>query len=77
MQKTDIEIARNALLNPIVQVGAALNIPEPSIHSYGHYKAKIDYDFINSLEDKKNGKLILVTAISPTGRLACIGTPKS
>ena len=66
MQKTDIEIARDASLNPIVEVGAALDIPESAIHCYGHHKAKIDYDFINSLEDKKNAKLILVTAISPT-----------
>jgi formate--tetrahydrofolate ligase len=66
MQKTDIEIARDALMQPITQIGAALEIPDAAMHSYGHHKAKIDYDFINKLENKKNGKLILVTAMSPT-----------
>ncbi len=53
-------------MKPIVEIGAGLNIPEASIHQYGLYKAKLDYKFLNSLEAKPDGKLILVTGISPT-----------
>ncbi|HJP49835.1 MAG: formate--tetrahydrofolate ligase [Pseudomonadales bacterium] len=65
-RKSDIEIARDSNPKPIVEIGAELNIPAASIHQYGLYKAKIDYAFLNSLEEKPDGKLILVTAISPT-----------
>ena len=64
--KTDIEIAQVAKLEKISIIAKKINIPEDSLEPYGHYKAKISLDFLNSLEDKKDGKLILVTAISPT-----------
>ena len=68
MQKvmSDIEIARNATMQPISEVGARLNIPSDSLIPYGHTKAKIGLDHISSLQDKDDGKLILVTAITPT-----------
>ena len=53
-------------MKPIVDVAARLGIPAASIENYGHYKAKISMDFIESLKDKPDGKLILVTALSPT-----------
>src|SRR5688572_4106081 len=50
----------------VSEVAAGLGIPEASLEPYGHYKAKIALDFVDSLNDKPNGKLVLVTAISPT-----------
>jgi len=64
--KTDIEIAQSATLKKINIIAEKLNIPQESLEPYGHYKAKISMDFIKSLESKEDGKLILVTAISPT-----------
>ena len=64
--KTDIEIAQSATLEKINTIAEKLNIPQESLEPYGHYKAKISMDFIKSLESKEDGKLILVTAISPT-----------
>ena len=64
--KTDIEIAQAAKLEKISSVAAKLNIPEDSLEPFGHYKAKISLDYLNSLDSNKDGKLILVTAISPT-----------
>ena len=64
--KSDIEIAQAAKLEKITSIAKKLDIPESSLDPYGHYKAKISMDFIKSLETKKDGKLILVTAISPT-----------
>ncbi len=64
--KSDIEIAQAAKLEKISSVANKLDIPQDSLEPYGHYKAKISMDFIKSLESKKDGKLILVTAISPT-----------
>ena len=66
MHKTDIEIANNASKNHIKDVASSLNIPEEALIVYGNDKAKINYDFLDSCKDKKDGKLILVTAISPT-----------
>ena len=63
---SDINIARKANSLPILEIAKNLNIPEESIIPYGNNKAKIDDSFIKSLSNKKNGKLILVTAISPT-----------
>src|SRR6202171_2625642 len=63
---SDIGIAQNATLKPIGEIAARLGIPAASIENYGHYKAKIALDYIDSLKDKPNGKLILVTALSPT-----------
>ena len=64
--KTDIEIAREANKKPIQEIGAKLGIPTEHLLPYGHDKAKVSQDFINSVQDRKNGKLILVTAINPT-----------
>jgi formate--tetrahydrofolate ligase len=64
--KSDIEIAREAKMKPIMEIGKALGIPEKDLIPYGHTKAKVHLDYINSLSAKKDGKLILVTAISPT-----------
>ncbi len=63
---SDIEIAQKATMKPIVEVAARLGIPAASIENYGHYKAKISMDYIESLKGKPDGKLILVTALSPT-----------
>src|SRR5690554_442874 len=65
-QPSDIEIAQNAEVAPISAIGEKLGIPSNALLQYGPRKAKIDYGFIRSLKDKPNGKLILVTAISPT-----------
>lgn len=64
--KSDIEIARKASMKPIGEIGERLNIPQESLIPYGHTKAKVDLNFINSLSEQKDGKLILVTAITPT-----------
>ncbi len=64
--KTDIEIARAAKKMPIMKIGAKLGIPEDDLLPYGHDKAKISADFIKAQRGKKDGKLILVTAINPT-----------
>ena len=64
--KTDIEIAQQAKLEKIQKIAKKLNIPEDALEPYGHYKAKISMDYIKSLDSNKDGKLILVTAISPT-----------
>ena len=64
--RSDIEIARDAKKRPIQEIGAKLNIANEHLLPYGHDKAKISADFIASLSGKKDGKLILVTAINPT-----------
>ena len=64
--KTDIEIARSAEKKPIIEVGEKIGIPADHLLPYGHDKAKVSAGFIAGLEKKKNGKLILVTAINPT-----------
>ncbi len=64
--KTDIEIARAANKQPIQKIAAKLGIPDADLVPYGHDKAKIGQDFINSLQGREDGKLILVTAITPT-----------
>mgnify|MGYP005658651897 CR=1 FL=1 len=64
--KSDIEIAQAAKLEKISSVARKLDIPDESLEPYGHYKAKISMEFLKSLESKQDGKLILVTAISPT-----------
>jgi formate--tetrahydrofolate ligase len=66
MVGSDIEIAREATMKPILEVGAGLGIPATSLDPYGHYKAKVSMDYIDSLEDRPDGKLILVTGINPT-----------
>jgi formate--tetrahydrofolate ligase len=64
--KSDIEIAQAATPEKISKIAAKLNIPEDSLEPFGHYKAKISLDYLNSLDSEEDGKLILVTAISPT-----------
>jgi formate--tetrahydrofolate ligase len=64
--RSDIEIAQAAKMKPISEIAAKLGIPAASVENYGHYKAKISLDYIESLKDKPDGKLILVTALSPT-----------
>ncbi|MGO9513908.1 MAG: formate--tetrahydrofolate ligase [Steroidobacteraceae bacterium] len=64
--RSDIEIAQSATLKPIAEIAAHLGIPAASIENYGHYKAKIAMDFIAGLDGRPDGKLILVTALSPT-----------
>jgi len=66
MPKSDIEIAREAKMQPISEIGAKIGIPEEHLLHYGPTKAKVSYDFIKSLKNKRDGKLILVTAITPT-----------
>ncbi len=66
MPLSDIEIAQAAKLQRITKIAEKLGIPEEHLVSYGHYKAKVSLEYINSLAAKKDGKLILVTAISPT-----------
>jgi formate--tetrahydrofolate ligase len=64
--KSDIEIARASTMKPIVEVASKIGIPQESVLNYGNYKAKVSLDFIKSLEQKPDGKLILVTAMTPT-----------
>ena len=64
--KSDIEIAQQATMLPIIEVAKKLGIQEDEVENYGKYKAKISFDIWKRLEDKKDGKLILVTAINPT-----------
>ncbi len=63
---SDIEIARAANMRPIADIGAKLGISHDALLPYGPTKAKVSYDFINALAERPSGKLILVTAISPT-----------
>jgi formate--tetrahydrofolate ligase len=64
--KSDIEIAREAQKKPIQEIGAKLGIPSDHLLPYGHDKAKVSQDFIDSVQGNKTGKLVLVTAINPT-----------
>ena len=63
---TDIEIARNTRLNPITEIAQNLGIKENELEQYGKYKAKINEEAFKRLKNEKDGKLVLVTAISPT-----------
>ena len=64
--QTDIEIAQSAKPLPILEIARAMGIDERFVEQYGRSKAKIDYNLLNELDGKPDGKLILVTAISPT-----------
>jgi formate--tetrahydrofolate ligase len=66
MPKSDIQIAREATMKPIAEIGAKLGIPGEHILQYGPTKGKVSFDFIKSVQDRPDGKLILVTAITPT-----------
>ena len=65
--KTDIEIAQGARMRPVVEIAREkLGIAAENLEPYGHYKAKVSLDYIKRLQDRPNGKLILVSAITPT-----------
>ena len=64
--KTDIQIAQEAKLLPIMQIAEKLDIPADDLEMYGKYKAKISDEYMEKIKDNKDGKLILVTAINPT-----------
>lgn len=64
--KSDIEIAQEAELKPIKEIAEQLDLLEEELEPYGHYKAKISLDVMKRLEQKKDGKVILVTSINPT-----------
>lgn len=64
--KTDIEIAQEAQMIPIKEVASSLGMSEDDLELYGKYKAKISNEFIESVKDREDGKLILMTAINPT-----------
>ena len=63
---TDIEIAQQATLRPISEIAQNLGIQEEELEPYGRYKAKVNEALFTRLEEKPDGKLILVTAINPT-----------
>ena len=63
---TDIEIARAARLRPIAEIAAKIGAPESALRPFGRFIAKLEYDFLSGLSNRPDGKLILVTAISPT-----------
>src|SRR5665213_3157125 len=64
--QSDIEIAQAAAMRPIGEIAAKLGIPDEALSPYGRYKAKIGLDYVASLKDRPDGKLVLVTAITPT-----------
>lgn len=64
--KTDVQIAQEAKMLPIKEVASTIGLEEDDLELYGKYKAKISMDKINELENRENGKLVLVTAINPT-----------
>lgn len=64
--KTDVQIAQEAQMKPIVEVASQLDISDDELELYGEYKAKISPDVLERLKDRPNGKLVLVTAINPT-----------
>ena len=64
--KSDIEIAREAKMKPIAEVGSKIGIPADALLNYGPYKAKVSFDFIDKSQGNRDGKLILVSAITPT-----------
>ena len=65
--KSDIEIAQAATMKPVLPlVEEKLGVPPEMLEPYGHYKAKVSLEYIDSLKNKPDGKLVLVTAITPT-----------
>ena len=63
---TDVQIAQSAKMEPIKEIAAKVGLSEDDLELYGKYKAKISLETIERLKDKKDGKLVLVTAINPT-----------
>ena len=66
MENVDLKIAQEAKMEKIVDIAAKLGLNEEDLELYGNYKAKIDLGIMKKLENKENGKVILVTAINPT-----------
>jgi formate--tetrahydrofolate ligase len=66
MALSDIEIAQKAKMQRALELAKKLGIPEDALEPYGHYKAKVSLEYMDSLTGRKDGKLLLVTAISPT-----------
>src|SRR5687767_15861776 len=66
MHQSDIDIERKVTLRPIEEVAARLEIPHQQLLHYGPYKAKLSLGFVRGLKDRPDGKLILVTAMTPT-----------
>ena len=64
--KTDIQIAQEAVMEPIIHVAKSLGMEQEDIELYGKYKAKVSDEYLKKIENCDNGKLILVTAINPT-----------
>ena len=64
--KTDIQIAQEAVKEPITRVAERAGVPEEALELYGRYKAKISEEYLSELKNKEDGKLVLVTAINPT-----------
>jgi formate--tetrahydrofolate ligase len=64
--RSNIEIARDAKLKPIAEIGRKIDIPGDALLQYGPHKAKVSYDFIEGLKNRPDGKLVLITAITPT-----------
>ncbi|MCR5460217.1 MAG: formate--tetrahydrofolate ligase [Acetatifactor sp.] len=64
--KSDIEIAQEAVMKPITEIAAKLGLEPEDLELYGKYKAKISEDYLKKIQDRPNGKLILMTAINPT-----------
>ncbi len=64
--KSDIQIAQEHVMDPIENIAAKLDLPDDSVMRFGKHKAKVDYRLLRTMQDKPDGKLILVTAISPT-----------
>ncbi len=64
--KTDLEIAQEAVMEPIARVAEGIGVPEEALELYGRYKAKISDEYLDRLKEQPDGKLILVTAINPT-----------
>ena len=64
--KTDIQIAQEAKIENILGIAKKIGLTEDDIEQYGKYKAKVNLDVLKRLEDKQDGKLVLVTAITPT-----------
>ena len=64
--RTDIEIAQESQMQPVLEIAKGLGIDERYLEQYGKHKAKIDYNLLNEYSARPDGKLILVTAISPT-----------
>src|SRR5206468_10007359 len=63
---SDIEIAQKATLKRINEIAKKLGIPEEHLEPYGHYKAKVSLEYLDSLKTRPNAKLVLVTAMTPT-----------